>query len=92
MLHDPFNLELNAMPSNYEIADRLLEIVHEIEALVDEAEALLRPTSEYERARAYPLAHLRCAVSHNHGYLDRSTTLSDIADELLSEAKEEDAA
>jgi hypothetical protein len=69
---------------------RLSDIIYEIETLIDEAESLLRPTDEYERARAYPLAQLRCALSHNHGYLDRSTTLSDIVDALMEE--EEDAA
>ncbi len=73
-------------------AERYREIIEEIKELIDEAKRITRQAKHItnERARSYCHAHIECALDSNHGYLGGSMyTMSDIADELESQANEE---
>lgn len=66
-----------------EAIDRLNEIKDEIAELIAEARVLLRGTPEAHRAEAYWLAHIRCALDSDHGYLGGSmVTMQDTIDAL----------
>jgi len=68
---------------NAEAIERLREIKHEIGELIDEAMKLLRDTPEYDRAKGYWFAHIRCALDHEHAFLGGSMfTLQDSIDAL----------
>lgn len=71
--------------SNVDIAVDLEDIAAQILDLVDEAERLIRPTGEYERAKAYWLAHIRSAVDsdqfgYGQSYNDMKSTIDTLRD------------
>ena len=69
-----------------ETIDRLSEIKDEIADLVAEARNLLRDTPEADRAKAYWLAHIRCALDNDHAYLGNSlVAMQDTIDALAGE-------
>lgn len=74
---------------DYATADRLEEIKAEFLELLEEATGLLRGTGEEERAKAYWLAHIRCALDDDHGYLGGSMcTMQDTIAALKGEEDE----
>lgn len=79
--------------NSHDRIERLLEIKEELADLVQEAETLLRGTEEHARARAYWLAHIRCALDDDHSYLGGSvSTMQDSIDTLMGEEPEEEEA
>jgi hypothetical protein len=61
--------------SKAEALDRLKEIQSEMLELLDEADRILRHDFKgmiYERARSYWLAHVKMALTKDHGYLGGS--------------------
>jgi hypothetical protein len=72
-----------------EALDRLKEIQGEMLELLDEADRILRHDFKgmiYERAKSYWLAHVKMALTKDHGYLGGS--MCDFED-TLKEAEED---
>lgn len=77
-----------AAKANKEAASELEEIGEEILGLIDRADKLLRHAdpAEHDRASHYWLAHLRMAISDDHGYMGRSfNTLKDSVNTLAGD-------
>ena len=65
---------------------RLEEIKDEIKSLIQEAEEILRGTSEEDRAHSYWAAHIKMALDKDHSYLGGSMcTLQDSIESLREE-------
>ena len=73
-----------------EIAERLAEIKHEVKELMDEAGDLLQGTGIIkQRAEAYWLAHILCALDNDHRWMSRETcTMQSAVDELEAIAED----
>lgn len=69
-----------AIESLYEAKDQLAEAVKTLSKVAIDLDD--------EHARSYLVAHLRCLVDRNHGYLSRDFTVQDWIEEL--EAGEEE--
>jgi len=69
-------------------AVRLLGIKEEMLDLLNEAERLTQGTPEENRAKAYWVGHIRCALDDDHTYLGgmRGTTMEDTARDLMGDA------
>ncbi len=74
--------------SRKEAADQLKEIEEKIRDLLDWAENILRRVdpAELDRANHYWLAHMRMALSDDHGYLSKDHTIQDSV-EALAQAR-----
>jgi len=76
-----------------EEVDRLTEIICEMRTLLGEAQDILRneaPRHLYERAKAYPLAHIDAALDHDGWTANKyDVTLQDIVNDLQGEVEEE---
>lgn len=71
-------------------ADHLVEIKEKMINLIDEARQVVEGTPAEARANAYWLAHLRCALDDDHGYLGGSMcTLQDSINELREDEEDE---
>ncbi len=69
--------------TNQERIDALTEAKGEILDALDKAELAVRGTGEEGRAKAYWLAHIRCALDDDHEYLGGSMyTLQETIDDL----------
>jgi hypothetical protein len=81
------------MPIQSEI-DRLTEIVVEMRTLLSEAQDILRNEASdflYERAKAYPIAHIDAALDHEGWTMNTyDITLQDIVDDLQEQIEEEE--
>lgn len=78
-----------------ESLDRLEEIRDEMLELLDEADRILRRDFGgliYERAKSYWLAHVKMALTKDHGYLGGSMVdFEDTLKEIEEDGVEEDA-
>ena len=79
-----------------EALDRLKEIQTEMLELLDEADRILRHDIGgmiYERARSYWLAHVKMALTKDHGYLGGSMCdFEDTLKEIEEDGQEEEGA
>jgi hypothetical protein len=83
----------NDMIDTGERAERLNEIYEQFRDLLDEARDLVRGTREEDRANAYWLAHIRCALDEDHDYLSRGMcTMQDSIEALDAQAADEEEA
>jgi hypothetical protein len=60
-------------------------LLQEIQEKVEELELIFRKSDRltYERAKSYPLAHIRMALSNDHDYLGKDTyTIEDLIEDL----------
>lgn len=80
----------------HEQYNRLTEIKEELLQLLNEANKMVRGTSEENRAHSYWFAHIRMALDDEHGYLGSSMcTLQgsiDALDPNYTKTEEEDDA
>ena len=87
------NIMVNA--AGVESLDRLKEIRDEMLELLDEADRILRRDFGgliYERAKSYWLAHVKMALTKDHGYLGGSMVdFEDTLKEIEEDGVEEDA-
>jgi hypothetical protein len=73
-----------------DISEELDAIRLEIKELLDNASRLVRGTREEERAKGYWIAHIRCALDKEHGYLGGSmVTMQDTIDALRGNEEDE---
>ena len=74
--------------------DRFDEIIMEMRTLLDEADWIIRGSGFehiYERAKAYPLAHIDAALDHEGWTVNKyDITLKDIRNELEAHVEPEE--
>lgn len=78
------------MSIEQEEVDRANEIVMEMRTLLDEFQSIARNGTNltYERAKAYPIGHIDCALDHDGNYVNTyDITLQDIVNELQAEVE-----
>ena len=77
-----------------EAVDRLNEILLEMIDMTEEATRLIRvhgSNFDYERAKAYCLAQIKCALNKDHGYLGGSMcTLEEVIQSMDEDYEDED--
>lgn len=74
-----------------EMADRLEEIIYEMKEMIDEAEDIIGQAAPRLRdsATSQCLAHLKIALSRDHGYMDRySDNLASYVDAVRGDDEE----
>ncbi|WP_247664420.1 hypothetical protein [Ralstonia pseudosolanacearum] len=79
---------MNKTVTRTDVVEELTEIQQQMLELIENARGLLKAGgfgSALDRAEDYWIAHLTCAISHDHGYLGRSgCTLQDTIEEIES--------
>ncbi|AYB50228.1 hypothetical protein C2I38_01185 [Ralstonia solanacearum] len=77
-----------------DVVEELTQIKEQMLDLIENVRGILKAGgfgSALARAEDYWMAHLTCAISHDHGYLGRSgCTLQDTIEEIESGEDEED--
>jgi hypothetical protein len=72
-----------------ERAEKLIDLKEQLEETLDEIKEALKGTPEESRAKAYWVAHIRCALDNDHDYLGGSMeTMADTIEALEERADE----
>ncbi|MBT1536434.1 hypothetical protein B7R78_0004565 [Ralstonia solanacearum] len=91
--HQPEQTMRNTLSQN-DVVEELIEIKAQMLDLIENVRGVLKAggfRSALDRAEDYWMAHLTCAISHDHGYLGGSgCTLQDTIEEIERGEDEED--